>query len=42
MYKGGVEKHCEELYPRLVKLGCDVTVFTRKATLYVAVSWLVL
>ena len=29
MYKGGVEKHCEELYPRLVKLGCDVTVFTR-------------
>ena len=27
--QGGVEKHCEELYPRLVKLGCDVTVFTR-------------
>jgi glycosyltransferase involved in cell wall biosynthesis len=26
---GGVEKHCEELYPRLVKLGCEVTVFTR-------------
>ncbi len=25
----GVEKHCEELYPRLVKLGCEVTVFTR-------------
>jgi len=27
--QGGVEKHCEELYPRLVKLGCDVLVFTR-------------
>ncbi len=27
--QGGIEKHCEELYPRLVKLGCDVTVFTR-------------
>lgn len=27
--QGGVEKHCEELYPRLVSLGCEVTVFTR-------------
>lgn len=27
--QGGVEKHCEELYPRLVKLGCEVLVFTR-------------
>ena len=27
--QGGVEKHCEELYPRLVKLGCKVLVFTR-------------
>ena len=27
--QGGVEKHCEELYPRLAKLGCDVTVITR-------------
>lgn len=27
--QGGVERHCEELYPRLVKLGCDVTVITR-------------
>ncbi|MDA8092032.1 MAG: glycosyltransferase family 4 protein [Nitrospiraceae bacterium] len=27
--QGGVEKHCEELYPRLAKLGCEVTVFTR-------------
>ncbi len=26
---GGVETHCEELYPRLVKLGCDVTVIRR-------------
>jgi len=28
--QGGVEKHCEALYPRLVELGCDVTVFTRR------------
>jgi glycosyltransferase involved in cell wall biosynthesis len=27
--QGGVEKHCEELYPRIVRLGCDVTVITR-------------
>ena len=27
--QGGAEKHCEELYPRLVKLGCNVTVFSR-------------
>lgn len=27
--QGGVETHCEELYPRLVDLGCDVTVVTR-------------
>jgi glycosyltransferase involved in cell wall biosynthesis len=29
--QGGVETHCEELYPRLVNLGCDVTVITRKS-----------
>ena len=28
--QGGVEKHCQELYPRLVKYGCEVTVATRK------------
>src|SRR3989338_1165422 len=27
--QGGVETHCENLYPDLVKKGCDVTVFTR-------------
>jgi glycosyltransferase involved in cell wall biosynthesis len=27
--QGGIEKHCEELYPRLVKFGCQVTVLTR-------------
>ena len=27
--QGGVEKHCEELYPRLVSLGIKVTVFVR-------------
>ncbi len=26
---GGVEKHSEQLYPLLVKLGCEVTVITR-------------
>lgn len=28
--QGGVETHCENLYPYLVKMGCEVTVFTRK------------
>jgi glycosyltransferase involved in cell wall biosynthesis len=28
--QGGIERHCEELYPRLVSLGCIVTVFGRK------------
>lgn len=27
--QGGIEKHCEDLYPRLVALGCDVVVFAR-------------
>lgn len=27
--QGGVEKHCQELYPRLADLGCEVTVFAR-------------
>lgn len=28
--QGGIEKHCEELYPRLAALGAGVTVITRK------------
>ena len=28
--QGGVEAHCEHLYPLLVQLGCDVTVITRQ------------
>lgn len=28
--QGGVEAHCQKLYPRLVRLGCEVTVFTRR------------
>jgi len=28
--QGGVETHCEELYPRLARMGCDVTVVRRK------------
>ncbi|NUO09644.1 MAG: glycosyltransferase family 4 protein [Candidatus Brocadia sp.] len=28
--QGGVESHCENLYPHLVKKGCKVIVFTRK------------
>lgn len=27
--RGGVERHCEELYPRLADLGVEVTVFAR-------------
>lgn len=27
---GGVERHCEELYPRLASLGVDVTVYARR------------
>lgn len=27
--QGGVETHCQELYPRLAQLGCDITVVTR-------------
>ncbi len=27
--QGGVETHCEELYPRLVSLGHDITIITR-------------
>jgi len=27
--QGGVEAHCENLYPRLAELGCDVAAFTR-------------
>ena len=29
--QGGVETHCEELYPRLVDLGVNVTLITRKS-----------
>ena len=29
--QGGVETHCEELYPRLVALGIDVILVTRKS-----------
>ncbi len=28
--QGGIENHCENLYPNLVNKGCDITVFTRK------------
>lgn len=42
--QGGIETHCEKLYPRLAKRGCCVTVFTRRpymhadATVYRGVS----
>lgn len=29
--QGGVETHCEQLYPRLVQLGCDITLITRRS-----------
>ncbi len=28
--QGGIETHCENLFPQLVKKGCEVVVFTRK------------
>lgn len=28
--QGGIETHCENLYPRLVERGCEIFVFTRK------------
>ncbi len=28
--QGGVESHCENLYPKLANMGIDITVFTRK------------
>ncbi|HJP38833.1 MAG TPA: glycosyltransferase family 4 protein, partial [Gammaproteobacteria bacterium] len=28
---GGVETHCQALYPRLVELGCEVVLLTRKS-----------
>ena len=28
--QGGVEAHCENLYPRLVRKGCEVVVFSRR------------
>ena len=36
--QGGVEKHCQELYPRLAEKGCEVTVFTRKPYVVSAVN----
>lgn len=32
--QGGVEKHCEELYPRIQSFGCDITVVRRKGFIY--------
>jgi len=28
--QGGVEAHCAQLYPRLAKMGCEITVFARE------------
>lgn len=36
--QGGVEAHCENIYPRLAGLGCEVTVFTRKPYVDPAIS----
>ena len=35
--QGGIETHCEKLYPRLVEKGCDVTIIRRKG--YTNTSW---
>lgn len=37
--QGGVEKHAEELYPILVKLGCQVEVISRSHYSYDDTSW---
>lgn len=29
--QGGVERHCEELYPRLSLMGCQISVYARRA-----------
>lgn len=36
--QGGVERHCQNLYPRLVKSGCEVIVFARSRYLKKRVS----
>lgn len=36
--QGGIETHCENLYPRLAKKGCQVVVFTRKPYLDPAID----
>lgn len=36
---GGVERHCEELYPRLAAAGVDVTVFARSAYVTERSDW---
>lgn len=36
--QGGIETHCEHLYPNIVKEGCDVTVITRKTYVDPALS----
>jgi len=35
---GGVEKHCEQLYPRLARRGVNVTVFTRSPYIHASRS----
>jgi hypothetical protein len=35
--QGGVENHCEHLYPRLAANGCDVAVYVRKP--YLQKKW---
>lgn len=32
--QGGIETHCEELYPRLAKLNCSITVVRRKCFIH--------
>lgn len=36
---GGVERHCEELYPRLVRMGVDVTVYAREPYVAAHQTW---
>lgn len=36
--QGGIETHCENLYPRLAGMGCDIFIFTRKPYVDVAIE----
>ena len=36
--QGGIETHCEQLYQRIAKMGCDITVLSRRSYIDIAIS----